>query len=340
MKLYCLLFIISVIGIGCNGDTPVFNNTDQTYNIFLSDNNGKVARVTLPDTKVQDADHYKTVNKEELKGAVEWMNEYRDNVFLGIPSQYQIVVVSKADFKKVGVYDFSATGKVPTSICFANATNAYVTHDNDSVISLVDLINYKVARFIPCGKNPISIAAIENQLFVTCRGDNTIRRIDTRTNAVTGVYGTSPNPSIITNANDERLAASERRMVLVCDGNNSEPASISKVDINGTITDKQSVIGVGANPVLETPSDIAITNTDFAFITTQTSIWRYDIRKSGVVRRVSTSSAQGISYNDRRNELIIRRNANSVQIAQASDTKVLSTINTTFPIQAFIELND
>lgn len=340
MKRIYLLLALSVIGIACNGDTPVYNNTDQTYNIFLSDNNGKVARITMPDTKVQDADHYKTVNKEELKGAVEWMSEYRDNVFLGVPSLYQIIVVSKANFAKVGVYDFSSIGKIPTSICFANATNAYVTHKEDSVISLVDLVNYKVARFIPCGKNPVSVAVIENQLFVTCRGDNTVRRIDTRTNVVTGVYSTSPNPSLITNANDERLAASERRMVLVCEGNENEPASISKVDINGTITDKQSVIGGGANPVLEIPSDIAITNTDFAFVTTQTSIWRYDIRKPGVVRRVSTSGAEGISYNDRKNELIIRRNANSVQIAQASDTKVLSSITTTFPIRAFIELND
>ncbi len=340
MKRICLLFALAVIGIACNGDTPVYNNTDQTYNIFLSDNNGKVARVTMPDTKVQDADHYKTVNKEELKGPVEWMNEYRDNVFLGIPSARQIIVVSKGNFTKVGVYDFSSSGKIPTSICFANATNAYVTHEDDSVVSLVDLINYKVARFIPCGKNPVSITAIENQLFVACRGDNTIRRIDTRTNIVTAVYSTPPNPVSITNTNDDRLVASERRMVLVCEGNEGDPLSIAKVDINGTITDKQSVIGIGANPAFEIPSDIAVTNTDFAFVTTQTSIWRYDIRKPGAVRRVSTSGAEGISYNDRRNELIIRRNANSVHIAQSSDTKVLSSITTTFPIRAFIELND
>lgn len=340
MKVIYSIILLSCIGIACNSDVPVYNNTDQTYNIFLSDNTGKVARVTMPDTKVQDIDHYKTVNKEELPGVVEWMDEYRDNVFLGIPSKSIVIVVTKANFTKVGEYDFRSSGKVPTSIAFANATNAYITHKDDSVVSLVDLLNYKIARYIPCGKNPVSIAAIENQLFVACKGDNTIRRIDTRTNTMTATYSTPPNPIIISNVNDDKLAANERSMVLVCEGNEGEPTSICKVSFDGGITDKQSIIGVGANPAREIPRDLAITNTDFAFVPTQTSIWRYDIRKPAAVRRISTSSAEGVYYNDRRNELIIRRNANSVHVAQTSDTKVLASIITTFTVKSLIELND
>lgn len=328
----CILFLSA-----CAKDIPVYNTTDQTYSIFLSDSSGKIARVTMPDARIADNNYYFTVNNENINGAVTWMKEFRDNIYLGIPSQYRVIVINKYSFKKVGQFDFSISQRIPSDIAFVNATNAYIAHENDSTISLVDLYSFNVARNVPCGKNPVALAAIEQQVFVACQGDNTIRRIDARTNTIVATYSTAPVPTLLTNIQDDNLVSDKRRLLLVCKGNESESASVSLMDINGAMTGTYTIALAAGK---ELPRATAITKTDFAFIATQTSVWRYDIRKPEAPRRLSPSAAQDIYYNIRRNELIVQRTPNLVQIAQSNDMKVISSISTTSPVQALIEIND
>lgn len=328
----CILFLSA-----CAKDIPVYNTTDQTYSIFLSDSAGKIARVTMPENRIADAHYYFSVNKEEINGAVEWMKEFRDNIYIGIPSRYLILVVNKYSFKKIGQFDFSSSRLLPSDIAFVNATNAYVAHENDSTLSLIDLFSLSVARTVACGKNPTAVTAIEQQVFAACRGDNTIRRLDARTNTVTATYSTPPSPILLTTIRDENLSASNRRLLLVCNGDENVTASVSLMDINGTFTGTQNITQTATK---EKPRAVAVTTTDFAFIATQTSIWRYDIRKPDIPRRISPSAAEDIYYNLRRNELIIQRTPTLIQIAQSNDTKIISSINTTSPVRALIEIND
>ena len=328
----CILFLSA-----CGKDIPVYNTTDQNYSIYLSDSTGNIARVTMPDARIADNNYYFTVNNDNINGAVTWMKEFRDNIYLGIPSQYKVIVINKFSFKKVGQFDFSVSQRIPTDMAFVNATNGYIAHENDSTISLVDLYKFTVARSVPSGKNPIAVAAIEQQVFVACKGDNTVCRIDSRTNSIVARYSTPPMPALLNNIQDDNVAAEKRRLLLVCQGNDAQPASVSLMDINGGITGTQNINLAGGK---EIPRAVAITTTDFAFIATQTSVWRYDIRKPETPRRLSPSAAQDIYYNIRRNELIVQRTPNLVQIAQSNDMKVLSSISTTSPVQALIEIND
>lgn len=214
--------------------------------VYLSDSTGNIARVTMPDARIADNNYYFTVNNDNINGAVTWMKEFRDNIYLGIPSQYKVIVINKFSFKKVGQFDFSVSQRIPTDMAFVNATNGYIAHENDSTISLVDLYTFTVARSVPSGKNPIAVAAIEQQVFVACKGDNTVCRIDSRTNSIVARYSTPPMPALLNNIQDDNVAAEKRRLLLVCQGNDAQPASVSLMDINGGITGTQNINLAGA----------------------------------------------------------------------------------------------
>jgi len=184
MKSFVLLLLsLMIVSLSsCEYDEITINNSDIDYSVVISSGeNNKLIKIELPDGNILSEDLLADNNIEPLSGIPSKLLRFMDKLYVLIPENYSIEVFNDQTFERLAVYDFSADKLEPTDISFPNATDAYVLHGNDSLISLIDMTNYSIARQIETKSNPVSAAYVGNQMFVACRGSNYATVIDTRT---------------------------------------------------------------------------------------------------------------------------------------------------------------
>ncbi|MBM2814902.1 MAG: beta-propeller repeat protein [Ignavibacteria bacterium] len=308
MKHKIFFTILVLILISCTQDEKIIDNSKETWNILIATDNTQLKILEMPSGKLSGEDIYFANNGEMLPGKVETIKEFRDTIYLIIPSAYKIIVVDSKKFKKITVIDFSTEGKIPSDICFPNATDGYVCHGNDSTVTLIDLTNFIKARVIKTGRNPISIACCGNKIFTANRGDNTVSIIDSRIPDVVATLPVADNPAFSACNNGWNAAIISLGAGKDGDLKPKSEAKITFIDLVKFTIISSLDIGFGALKAIDqVPSGLAITPDNIGFIPTNNAFFRLDTRLQERMQMLSYTKILMINYNYKRNELLLVR---------------------------------
>jgi len=325
----------------CN-EEKIINDVvmNQKFVIVVDSLNPKLLIYNTKDGTISN-DKYAEVNGKTLSGDVSKITEYGGMLFLLMPSVYKIEIIDKIKFNSLATIDFSAEKLEPTDICFANATDAYVAHGNDTTISLLDFYNFAVARKIRVGKNPVSLACSGNQILVANRGDNTVSIVDSRTHKQEALINVNTAPCLvaINNDNDKALVLS------IGDGklNTTQTKTAAKATFIEIATrTKTTDLELGTSrtkAVDQFPTKLILTNNDWAYIQTKTHLLRLDARREAGINTLSSDYNSDVVYGKMSNQIIIvNGQRNEVLVANANNAgKILSftissQIRTIYPL--------
>ncbi|MFH1052280.1 MAG: hypothetical protein V1779_15275 [bacterium] len=326
-----IIVLISVLlFFGCN-EEKIINNVviNQQFLVAVDSANPKLV---LYDTKdgILSNDVFFKENGINLSGNVSKITEYGGMIFLLMPSVYKIEVIDKLTFQILKTFDFSEELLEPTDMCFANATDAYVCHGNDSSLSLIDIYNLEVARRIKVGRNPISISCVGNQIFVVNQSDNTVSIVDSRTHKEEKVIKVNTAPSLVACSEENGKAL----VVSLGEGklNNTQQKTSAKGTFIDTLTKSiTSSIELGTIKTKATeqyPVKLIITLSDWAYIQTKTHLLRLDARRESGINTLSSEYNSDIVYHKLRNQLlIINGERNEVEIANANNAGKILTFS-------------
>jgi YVTN family beta-propeller protein len=296
-------------------------------------------KLMLYDTKdgIVANDKYFDVNGVNLGADVSKISEYGGMLFLLMPTAYKIEVIDKFTFKKLATIDFSADKLEPSDICFANSTDAYVCHGNDTTLSLVDIYNLQIARKIKVGRNPISLACAGNQIYVANLGDNTVSVVDSRTHKQEAVIAVNTAPCLVAASNDNEKIL----VVSIGDGkiNKEKQKTAAKATFfninNRTITSDLELGTLKTKAIDQYPVNLILTINDWAYIQTTTHLFRLDAKRESGINTLSSDNNSMIVYHKLRNQLLIVNNMrNKVKIANAGNAGEIKSFDINSQIRA------
>jgi len=150
--------------------------------------------IAMPSGTVISTDVLKTAFDETADVAS--MHRFRDDVFVLAADDSQIFVLTADSLRRKAVINTGLAGPA-SSIAFANATTAFVTHPASNVVSVIDLTTYTVADTIPVPGRPIDIAIIGNQGCVVSQRTGEVRLFDTRTFALSDPQRVTEAPTYV-----------------------------------------------------------------------------------------------------------------------------------------------
>ncbi len=235
---------------------------------------------------------------------------YRDQIFVLLPNANRIAILQRSSYETLHVIDFAKDAKKPIGMAFGNATTAYIIFERDSIVQLYDMLNKQLAGIINVGKHTVDIISglgdRQNQIFVANLGSNTISHIDTRTNRVEKEYAVLTAPKYLSND------PTEKKIVYVSEGggktidaSQKSTAGIGFIDIDRKVLLAQMNISTKDVDSMDAiPRGVAVTNSEWAFVPFTNGLVRVDTREYKNYTTVSRKVYSGITYNDRRKEVI------------------------------------
>lgn len=331
MRKTLLLIPFLLLMISCTSKENIIDGFADPWRamLIIESPQPAIGILSLPDNQLINQDVYFSANGKQLSSAPTKAADFRNHIYLLFAEEYKIEILDKSTFIVTSVIDFSAGNLKPTDICFPNSTDAYVAHGNDSVVSLLDITVFQIARSIRVGKFPVSISVAGNQIYTANFGDNTVSIIDSRTHTEVGKIGVAPCPIFVlpNNNGDEMLVLSAGRGKIPSESEKT-PAVINFINIANRSVISSLEIGVGAQKAIDQiPYGLAVSQKDWAFIPTNTSLFRVDLRSKQRVSIASSKKYTALSYNFRRLEVLLLGRDGSASWFETADQATGKTVH-------------
>ena len=240
-----------------------------------------------------------------IGGRVAKIYFFRDNLYVFLPEQRRIEVLSSTTYRSIATLDFSAQNRTPADIIFANATTGYIAFSDATVLGVLDVTNFTIPREIPVGRNPVALEVQGNQIFCALRGDTQIAVIDSRMNAVTARIETPPAPQYI------KLTVSGLDLFVVSAGagrfDNAAPTAprVSRINLAMRRITQQAPLFNSPDSVSESAYGLAVTDQDFAYIPTNKALYQVDIQNVFFIQNTLDGVFRSVTYNPIRNEVVL-----------------------------------
>jgi len=304
MKKYFLFtFLITVLFSACKQE-EIFINEYPQFGKYLFSSENKIYQY-LPETKTVE------IILNSLPSSVSKIKYFRGYYYLLLPDAKSIYIIREKTFEIVSKVDYSFLDITPIDICFPNATDAYVLH-NESQVTILDLTNFKVANAVmKIGKAPAAIAGAGNQVYICCQGDDMIYTIDTRTNSVVNTIKVSTSPSFL-EFNYEGTTA-----FIVCTGADISSGEKTQAVVEVVDVSRKEVIDIirlGYNEFVakETlPTGIAVSSKN-VYISASNNIWRLSLPSAKLSSVSNKTPCKSVGYDKKHNEFyLLRDDSNS-----------------------------
>lgn len=330
-KILFLIFFANILFLACKQEDVLIDEYSHTekYLIVNNGNNGnnRVSQFSF-------ASQVTTALSNSLPAPVLDIKYFRGYYYLLLPEAKSIYIIQEITFEIVSIIDYSILDLTPVSICFPNATDAYVAH-SENQITIIDLTNFKIANTrLKVGENLVNISGAGNQVYVCSRSNNMIYIIDSRTNLVEDSIKVSTSPRFVEFNSDGATA------FVLCSGETLDAKTQATLDIiNVSNRSIINTLRIGSSELvaLETfPTGIAISPKNI-YISASNSTWRVALPAAKSVNLVNKISCNSVGYDKKHNEfyLLTYNNNNSTLITYSnSDNKK----NNTYSIPQYVDI--
>lgn len=311
MKKLFLVLSIAVIFclISCTDDDIIIDNSINRDKIFIATNGDQpqLKVLKLKDGTYDYNDLFLEKTGEALAHPVSRIKQFGNFYYVIISQAYKIVIftVDKLDYYET--IDFSENKKIPSDICFANATTAYVAHENDETITCLDITVFKQSGSVEISGKAHEIECAGNQIFTANTEENSVSIIDSRTKLETNVVNVHDRPAF--------LALSDSGNKVVCistgtgknDNNPTKTAAVATLFNVGTSTVTHvKEIGIANIKALDiNPLSLAINGYNLAFVPSDKYLLRFSAKDLSTVVLASRAAYRSVKYNFKNQELLI-----------------------------------
>ena len=285
----------------------IIENTQDSWKVLISIKNPTpvLALYEYPSGKVLSQDVYLENNGSSLSSVPEKMAEYANAIFLIFTEGKKIVSLNSKSFKKNGELDFTASNKTPLSICFANATTAYIIFKNDSIVDVLDLTVFQITSSINIRKITTAIACYGNRIVIANGPSNTVTVMATNDNSVIGTINVEPYPCLVD------FTADGAKAVVISAGSGKFDSTAKTNAVAQTIDYalmqpmEKVDLGVGiVKPIEQIPQSLAHNSKVYCFVGTQQYLLRYITRTGNQISRIDNGNYLSVIYNFKREEMI------------------------------------
>lgn len=293
-----------------SGDWQVLALTDEANSRYIeyavsqasATKSGAITRLTA---QVVNVNLFLGKGASGIGGRVSKVYTFRDNLYVFLPEQRRIEVISSTTYRSVATLNFSAQNRTPVDIIFANATTGYIAFSDASVLSVLDVTNFTTPLEISVGRSPVALEVQGNQIFCAVRGENQVVIIDSRTNAVTTRITVPTAPIYI------RLTVSGQDLLVVSAGGGRYDASprtalrVSRINLGMRRVTQQAPVVNTADSTTETAYGLAVTDQDFAYIPTNRALYQVDVQNIFATQNTLDGTFRSVNYNPIRNEVLV-----------------------------------
>jgi len=196
------LLLILLFTSFCSQDDPLIDNTIRNDTYLLQRTTNTLEVLSYSNSS------FTNITFDINIGTINLIKKFRDKYFLINQNAQKIFIIETADISKflsksiskVNVFtiDFSDKNLTPSSICFPNATDAYIAFSNTDYISILDITNNTMSGVkIQIEGVPAQINSYGNQIFVAIPSKNSVNIIDTRLNIVVDSVSVSNRPTFV-----------------------------------------------------------------------------------------------------------------------------------------------
>jgi|GEM_PF-1604509 YVTN family beta-propeller protein len=342
------LFVIAFSWLlsACSSEENLLNSNDGQFRLLFLDNTAidNLKLIKLPEGNLVYDDLLSLLASIHVADSITKIKYNQYKLYLLAPKSHKIYIINADLSRGLSVIDFNDTGAEPTDICFPNSTDAYVCHENNSTVSLVDLEFNQIARTIPVGEKPAAIACSGNLIFTACALSNAVYVIESNTHKVEKVIPTKPYPCLA------EVSADGSKLAVVCAGDNKFIASGTPTEAYYQLYDvatqslvNERMLGTSQTMALEQfPNGIAVSPRNWAFISTSTHLFRIDVTGANYISIAGKGEYYNPYYNVWRDEImVLKSSASGTSIISADpsngsklfESLINSKIITGFPIK-------
>lgn len=328
-----LIILLGISTLSCANE-KIVENTQDSWKVLISIKNPTpvLALYEYPSGKVLSQDVYLENNGSSLSSVPEKMAEYANAIFLIFTDGKKIVSLNSKSFKTNGELDFSGTNKSPISMCFANATTAYIIYKNDSIVDVLDLTVFKISRSVNIGKITTAIACYGNRIAIVNGPSNTVTIMATNDNSVIGSINVEPYPCLVD------FTADGAKAVVISAGNGKfdstakSNAVAQTIDYNLMQPLEKIDLGIGiVKSIEQIPQSMATNAKIYCFVGTQQYLLRYITRTGNQISRIDNGNYLSVIYNFKREEMIYVKQTGTTFQLKTSDPST-SEIKATYTL--------
>ncbi|MCX7908505.1 MAG: hypothetical protein N2560_03195 [Ignavibacteria bacterium] len=312
---FVLLFSCSKDETLLEGETP-----PKFAYIVTKDKPNSLQLVEFPLLKVIDEDIFFSVNKKRLD-EISQIVEYRGFIYIFQKNSCKITIATSDSLKFVAELEWKAENYKPSSIAFVNATTGFISFQDSSLIYVLDLTNFKVARKI---NTNFPISFLDNVNFYVLglsfySGNLTI--LDSRTYSVLNEVFIGDNPLAY------GFSAEKNSIFILCVGK-------GKLDTNQTKTNAKLIVlnypnfskiseadlnigSISAQTIV--PTGIVVHGKYYGLISTLSGLLRFSVSNPKQVQRYIVGEFHNIFYDYKRDQIIA--------LSKASTTTTIYYIN-------------
>ncbi len=330
-----LIILLGISALSC-GNEKIVENTQDSWKLLISIKNPTpaLALYEYPSGKILSQDVYSENNGTSLTSAPEKMAEYANAIFLICTEAKKIISLNSKSFKKNGELDFTAANKSPLSICFANATTAYIIYKNDSIVDVLDLTVFQITSSINIRKITTAIACYGNRIVIANGPSNTVTVIATNDNSVIGTINVEPYPCLVD------FTADGAKAVVISAGSGKFDSTAITNAVAQTIDYalmqpmEKVDLGVGiVKPIEQIPQSLAHNSKVYCFVGTHQYLLRYITRTGTQISRIDNGNFLSVIYNFKREEMIFVKQAGDLLQLKTAD-QFTSEIKATYTLPA------
>lgn len=313
---FILLFGIILTLVSCGKENILEGDVSPRYFLITTDERpNKLQLLESPSNKILDEDVFFTRNQQSL-GNISTVAEFRETLFI-LQHDDQKITITDKELRAISQLDFTPKQLKPSSICFPNATTSFISFENDSLLEVLDLTNFVLAREVKVPHRTNKLIASGYYVFALHFYDSKLSIIDTR------------NYSLITTINlpdypqDFDLNPDGSLLYVLCLGkgkiDTKETPSPAKL-ITLTTTDfaftKEAILNLGSIPATSLlTTGLAIANKYFGYISSKTALIRFSAVNTAQFQKLISGDFTSVIYNYKRDEIIAIETKNNRSIS-------------------------
>lgn len=293
--------VLALVLGSCQPSETVISSFDDRWRLLASDGPG-ITLYAMPDGSTERTDVWSGTSDTSVN-----IVEFRDRLYILPATEPWVVVLDRVTLVALDTINFDTLGAV-ADMAFANATTAYAVHTETNVVSVIDITTNEPVRTIAMAAGPTSIAALGNQLAVTCCRTNVVQIIDSRTNAVEASIDVPDVPYYV------RGSAAFSVFAVVSLGK-------GKIDVAPQTTPQITFINPSTRAVITSldltgraseafqqhPRGLIVTSTGFAYVPVQSGLLRVNTRSRTKASVILQTEYSGVAYNAARAEVLLLR---------------------------------
>jgi hypothetical protein len=297
------------------GETP-----PRYFFVVFANEPAALQLVEAQSSKIIDPDAFYSANAKRLDKITQIV-EFRDLLYIFQSKSHKITIATRDSLKVIKELTWSDSEIMPSSIAFPNATTGFVSFADTSIIAVLDLTNFVVARYIKVEAPVTFLENADYYILGVSPANGTLIIIDSRTYSVITSKPIGDYPFSL------GYNSFRNTVYTICMGNGKIDTSVEKSpaklvaitypDFNISSQTELNIGSISSKTLI--PSGLSVPGKYFGFISTLSGLLRFSLTNPSQIQRYIAGEFTNIMYDYRKDQVLA--------LSRSGDQTLLYVIN-------------